>query len=512
MKLSDKNMTTSRITATYRSRVDRLMWIAAAAHIALCLMLGAISSWPVTLSVLVTAVALAGCVTYRWPGTLASGMSMATLFMILSALLIFQMHGMIEAHFSIFIMLSILILYCDWRVIHTGAVVIAIHHCTFVYLQHLGITTVFLNVPDTATLRLAGRLAIHVGAVLAQTAVLTYLAQELRGSIGDSLDVTAFARKARRGELDTAFSPAQRQRPTLQAIADMQAQLGQALQQVRASARTVQTLSTDTATAQTTLHDQSGRSAAQIERVAAGVEELSQTTRQSAAEAQRTQALATDTGATVEQGADNIGRVRDTMLEIEASTREIDGLIGEIDAINFQTNLLALNASVEAARAGENGRGFAVVAGEVRNLSQRTSRAAEAIRSRMTMATGQVTAGVDEVRTAENQMHQIVTTFAQVAERMDGLNTTSQQQHIGIETLNAAILELQDALSQSDRSIADSRVAASQLQTEASRLAESIGAFKLESDHHDGGDNQRRKPATPPIAAETDDAPGTLAA
>ncbi|MGN8159131.1 hypothetical protein ACS8YF_10680 [Salinisphaera sp. SWV1] len=112
----------------------------------------------------------------------------------------------------------------------------------------------------------------------------------------------------------------------------------------------------------------------------------------------------------------------------------------------------------------------------------------------------------------ENQMHQIVTTFAQVAERMDGLNTTSQQQHIGIETLNAAILELQDALSQSDRSIADSRVAAGQLQTEASRLAESIGAFKLESDHHDGGDNQRRKPATPPIAAETDDAPGTLAA
>jgi len=37
---------------------------------------------------------------------------------------------------------------------------------------------------------------------------------------------------------------------------------------------------------------------------------------------------------------------------------------------------LALNAAVEAARAGQHGKGFAVVAEEVRNLAERSARAA----------------------------------------------------------------------------------------------------------------------------------------
>jgi methyl-accepting chemotaxis protein len=59
----------------------------------------------------------------------------------------------------------------------------------------------------------------------------------------------------------------------------------------------------------------------------------------------------------------------------QASTLEETS--ASLEEIAFQTNLLALNAAVEAARAGEAGKGFAVVAEEVRNLAQRSAKAAE---------------------------------------------------------------------------------------------------------------------------------------
>ena len=76
----------------------------------------------------------------------------------------------------------------------------------------------------------------------------------------------------------------------------------------------------------------------------------------------------------------------------------VTSILDEINSIASQTNLLSLNASIEAARAGEHGRGFSVVAGEIRNLSEESSTAANNIAHILDQLKAQITDVADEIR------------------------------------------------------------------------------------------------------------------
>jgi methyl-accepting chemotaxis protein len=188
--------------------------------------------------------------------------------------------------------------------------------------------------------------------------------------------------------------------------------------------------------------------AASLEETASSMEEITAAVRQNAENASRGNELAVGASNVAVKGGDIVSRVVDTMSSIESSSKRIVDIIGVIDSIAFQTNILALNAAVEAARAGEQGRGFAVVATEVRNLAQRTVTAAKEIKQLIGESVETVVAGTALVGTAGQTMNEIVEAINRVTVIMREISTASAEQSSGIESVNMAITQIDQATQQ----------------------------------------------------------------
>ncbi len=111
-------------------------------------------------------------------GALSTRLTIAAAFMVLSGLTIHQTHGMIEMHFSIFVLLALLLYYRDWIPIVFAAAVIAVHHLAFDYMQRQGLP-VWVFVADTGFIIVI----IHALFVVAETVVLVIMARYLQREV-----------------------------------------------------------------------------------------------------------------------------------------------------------------------------------------------------------------------------------------------------------------------------------------------------------------------------------------
>ena len=256
-------------------------------------------------------------------------------------------------------------------------------------------------------------------------------------------------------------------------------QLSDAIRTIEAAACQIGFGSEEIRTAADDLARRAEQQAAAVEQTAAAVEEISSVMKSATERAGETGGMVEKARNAARQSGEVVGKAVEAMHRIAASSEDISRIIGVIDDIAFQTNLLALNAGVEAARAGDAGRGFAVVAQEVRELAQRSAKAAKEIKELITASGQEVRSGVLEVSRTGETLGRIVESVHDISTNMNAIVDSSSEQSGGLHEINHAVAAI-DQKTQQNAAMAEELTASSHsLAKEVESITQMLGEFVI---------------------------------
>jgi methyl-accepting chemotaxis protein len=179
-----------------------------------------------------------------------------------------------------------------------------------------------------------------------------------------------------------------------------------------------------------------------------------------------------------ENSRGTLARLNETIHRISGASAETAQILKTIDEIAFQTNLLALNAAVEAARAGDAGKGFAVVAEEVRNLAQRSAKAASSSAGLIVENQTQSTEGVRVAEEVRETLLEIVAAVEDVNNLIEEVAASSTSQTDSIESAKQGVERVGVVTRQSESSSQDSAAAGRSLTDQSRELKGVVGELE----------------------------------
>ena len=443
------------------------------------------------------AVLVPACLIIFAGGTAWTRRTVGVAFMVFAGLHIHQAAGMTEVHFGIFVLLAFLLCYRDWSVILVAAVVIAIHHLLFDFLQRQGYGLLCLINPGLGTV------LVHASYVIAESVVLAYLAILLHREAVQAAELKVSVRsmaQSGQGKIDLAGSDVAAKSENGIALQQAIQAMETAVMTVREGVFAVQAAASEIASGNLDLSERTEQQVSSLGETGVSMAALTLTVEQNTASARQANLLAICASDDATRGGEVVLQVVDAMRSIHGSSKQIVDIISVIDGIAFQTNILALNAAVEAARAGEQGRGFAVVAAEVRTLAQRSAAAAKEIKKLIDDSVGTIESGSKLATQAGIAMNQIVESIKRVSSVIGEIAAATQHQNAGIAQVNSAIGMMDEATQQNAALVEQASAAAQSLLDQADQLAQGMSMFTIRGTGVTNGAKSPNGPVLPVIA------------
>lgn len=185
--------------------------------------------------------------------------------------------------------------------------------------------------------------------------------------------------------------------------------------------------------------------------------------------------------------------IAESILALSEQSQNISELIESVDNISEQSNLLAVNAAIEAAKAGEFGKGFSIVAQEIRNLAEQSKYATKQVRNILkdiqkatntaVMTTEKgiklVEKGVEDVSRAGEAIENLIDNVNIAAQSVLQIETSSQQQLIGMDQVALAMEGINEASFQNVESMRQLEEATRNLEEMGQSLKKIIERYKV---------------------------------
>lgn len=179
---------------------------------------------------------------------------------------------------------------------------------------------------------------------------------------------------------------------------------------------------------------------------------------------------------------EHMAALSSAMDDISANAQQITKIAKDIDDIAFQTNILSLNATVEAARAGASGKGFAVVANEVKQLAEKSAKAAQSAIEMVNNTKTIIQTGVVLTADTAGSLQAISDVSTQISTISDQLTAAVQGQESALTVMEERIAAISAIADRNLQNAGETEQSSASLAKEAEALQAQVQKFALKEE------------------------------